>query len=199
MDKMIMLDVDGTIADVHGLWLERVNRDYRQQLLESGNYPYTFEDISDWSFGPKAEAIGLGVKDCTGLIFSVWEHDWSDMRPVDPDVAKTTNLLVREYGAVDIVTANEMQDEILQWLSLYNISCRHFHRGGSAVKLQYRILVEDDPTLADRISDEQTLLLRDRPWNRDVAEAGNVIRFKYFSELPELIERILESRGSTAE
>lgn len=191
MDKLILLDVDGTLADIHQPWLERVNRDYRQQLVESGNYPYTFEDISDWDFGPKAKALGLGIKDCLGLVFSAWEHNWSDVRPVDPDVAKTANLLVRKYGAVDIVTANEMEDEILQWLSLYNISCRHFLSGGSKVKLQYRILVEDDPTLPDKISPEQTLLLRDRPWNRDVKERDNVIRFHYFRELPDLVEKAL--------
>lgn len=191
MDKLILLDVDGTLADIHQPWLDRVNRDYRQQLVESGNYPYTFEDISDWDFGPKAKALGLGIKDCLGLVFSAWETGWSSVPLVDPSVPETVESLVATYGAVDVVTANKRPGEIQQWLSLYHIPCRDFLQGKEDVKLQYKILIEDDPTLPDKISPEQTLLLRDRPWNRDVKERANVIRFNYSWELPDLVEKAL--------
>lgn len=191
MDRLILLDVDGTLADTHEVWLKKINTDYHQELLDACEYPFTLEDISDWNFGPKSAAIGLDVKACDNITKVVWEESWDQIPLMDPYIPGVVEAILEKYVSVDVVTANDRTDEIEQWLAFQDISYRNFLLGRDDVKLQYQILIEDNPTLADKISDDQTLLLIDQPWNQDVVERENVIRFTYFWELPDLLETIL--------
>ena len=185
----ILFDVDGTIADVHHLWAERLSATYERQLRERGAYPFTFEDISDWSFGPKAAMLGLSPQDCTDMIFQLWKERWREVPTVDEGVSRA----MQELAAFDIVTSDAQGQEIQQWLGEQRIPYRAFRQGGSSLKLTYDILVEDNPALAARIREGQHLLLRDRPWNRDIPDCAHVRRFHGSEELPDLIERIMRN------
>lgn len=195
MDKRILCDVDGTIADVHAIWLDIVNKRYHKQLDEKGLFPYLFDDISDWDFGPKAKGINLGVKDCIDLVHEVWEDYWRYVALTDVYIPATMQEISSSFGPVDIVTTDKCLDKIEKWLKQEHTLYDRLLHGKDEVKLTYKILIEDNPMLADRIRDDQVLFLRDRPYNRSVKEAHNVIRFHCSYELPDLIDNWI-SRNS---
>lgn len=195
-EKLILVDVDGTIADPHAPWLDTLNERYHDRLVELGYAPLTHEDISDWNFGPKVAELGLGFKDCVAMLSGLWENESESIPLSDESVPEALEQLLSSYGAVDIVTASKSVDAMETWLGSRNVPSRRVYHGGTDVKLQYKIVVEDNPTLASRLGPGQFLLLHDRPWNRDVADAQNVKRFYTFSELPGLVEGILSGSGS---
>ncbi len=196
VENLILVDVDGTIADPHAPWLGTLNEQYHDKLAELGYSPLTHEDISDWNFGPKVAELGLEFTDCIEMLSGLWEKESERVPLADESVPEVLERLVSSYGAVDIVTASKSVDAMEKWLSSRNVPSRRFYHGGNDVKLQYKILVEDNPTLASKLGPGQFLLLHDRPWNREVQDAQNVKRFYNFSELPALVEGILSGPDS---
>ena len=180
--KSILVDVDGTIADIHTIFSSKISSDF--------NTAFSVEDITDWNFGGKTRTLGIDVKTCIDIMHNLWRSDWESVPLMDSFVVDAMSSLKTEYK-VDIVTANESWESIKKWLLKNNVPHNNFLFHVNKHELDYDIFIEDNAQLHEKLRPSQILLLKDRPWNRSLKEKKNVIRFGSFDE----VEGILKDLG----
>jgi len=186
------------LLDSHSYFLYRVNERYADIIAKNLKRPLTLEDITNWDFGLALEIIGIPIikrKDSEPLgaidyIHEAYTQTEYCISLVDPSVARVTNYLFNTFE-VEIVTSNHEPNGLKIVLDSHGINTTKFRQDAKNVTSQYTVVVEDNPNIC--IDDKQTLLLRDRPWNRDL-EAPNVLRFYHSLQLPGIL-RLLDTYG----
>lgn len=177
--KKILVDVDGTIADIHALFTKRVSDEF--------NTDFSVEDIKGWGFEGKAAELGLSTRACIDLLHKLWVDNWESVALLDASVGAVFNTLKQKYK-IDIVTASAVPEIINKWIIKNNIPHDSFIAHGSKHELDYDFYIEDNPNLHDKLKPGQMLMLYDRPWNRKVPEKKNVVRFNKFNQVINILE-----------
>ena len=176
----IALDLDGTLADIIGLWLAEYNKRSRERL--------DYHSITKWDFWTR---LGYTPNRFFRELSNCWKR-WRNIKPIEDKVGDAVNAL-HKFGRVDIVTARDPESSIYAkaWLKHHNIKYDQFvlvARGSDKAYLNYDIFIDDSPVNAKKISNfDKMVLLYDQPWNRDVREVNNIIRIKQLADALDLI------------
>ena len=93
--------------------------------------------------------------------------------------------------AVDIVTSRVVQSAVKKWLAQHKIPYDNFVLSKDKQELGYDFYVEDDPYLSEILPPGKVLFLYDPPYNRNVPQGPNVMRFSSFGDLPGLINKAM--------
>ncbi len=180
--EKILVDVDGTIADIHIPFAEKISRDFKTN--------FSVEDINDFGFGQKIKGLGLDPKSCVDIVHRLWVDQWESVPVIDPFAVSVLSSLKQNFR-VDIVTANESHEFIRKWLLKNSIPHHNFIFHPNKHELDYDIFIEDDDRLfKDRLKPSQMLLLKDRPYNRNLENNGNVIRFRSFEDVLGIVGKL---------
>ncbi len=180
----IALDLDGTLADIIGLWLEEYNI--------KNNIKVSYEYITKWDFW-----LNLGYTPTRFFkeLSECWKS-WHKVKPIESNISLVVNNLHR-FGNVDIVTARdpESSEYAREWLKYHNIKYDNFilvARGSDKAYLEYDIFIDDSPINARKIASlNKRILLYDQPWNRDISNSSNIIRIKRLLDALDLIRRVI--------
>jgi len=178
----VACDVEGTLADIHSLWLLKL---YFKEGLD-----IPLEKI-DWDFsnleGHLEKPLQKFLKDTQ----DIWKYK--------PDLIQFTEKNLEEeiktlytINPFDLVTSRNEIGGIKKWCDLHNIPYKEIifvRQIEDKSNYDYDIFIDDSPRLADSIerSNRGTLLLYDRPWNREVDESSRVKRVKSFEEVNAII------------
>ena len=169
----VAVDFDDTIADQTSILLPLMN-------FKLGT-AYKFEEL-EWDFfhkDPASEAAFWQIHDL---------YDTSYLRrafpPVDPYAFPVIKELQRKGHTVEIVTRNapKSHESIKAWLFMHGLEMKvramGRGRGGDKLRLDYDVLVDDNPALAEDIARHPTkrLIVFTRPWNKKVSVGRNVLR-----------------------
>jgi uncharacterized HAD superfamily protein len=176
--RKIVLDLDGTLADVSSAILGQVSLDSRR--------PVTLADVNRWNW---LEPLGLGEEYFRKTYAELWERYPTEAfqpyeRRVDEYVAELCN-----DNIVDIATGHDESSRpaVAKWLELHKIPYDNLVMLGSWQSRQSKsdilcnIVIDDDPSLAAKIATnpkERRMFLFDQLYNRDVPECSVVIRVR---------------------
>jgi len=149
--KKILVDVDGTIADIHTLFSSTISKDF--------NVNFSVEDIDCWGFGAKARNLGLDEKFCVNLVHELWKEKWEEVALIDTFVVNVLTEIKQKH-TVDIVTANESFESIRKWLSKNSVPHHSFIFHLNKHELDYDVFIEDNPDLHSKLKPHQTVLLK---------------------------------------
>lgn len=180
----IALDLDGTLADIIGLWLNEYNKKNRERL--------NYHDITKWDFWMR---LGYTPSRFFTELSNCWKR-WKYIKPLEEKVNYAVEQL-HKFGKVDIVTARDPKSSIYakEWLKHYNIKYDEFvlvARGSDKAYLDYDIFIDDSPINAKTIAAlNKTVLLYNQPWNRDIKENNSIIRIKRLINALDLIPKVI--------
>lgn len=195
MKLKIAVDVEGTLADIHKVFVDYVNIRFESKLKQLNCYPFISEDITRWDWGDKARSLGLSATDCVNLSGELWQTQ-SHLVPLTEDkLVRNLTELSKKYE-LHIVTARKIgAEQIKDWLADHRIPYKKFVYEMQKELLDYPIYIDDDPTLSERVSNShQVQLLYDRPWNANVGYKPNVFRVCDFGEAESLLAYLTKQR-----
>lgn len=179
----IALDLDGTLADIIGLWLTEYNKRSRKRL--------DYHNITKWDFWMN---LGYTPTRFFKELSNCWKR-WRSIKPIEEEVSYAVDQL-HKFGKVDIVTARDPESSIYakEWLKYHNIKYDQFvlvARGSDKAYLNYDIFIDDSPINAKKISAfDKMILLYNQPWNKDVKESSNIVRIRQLSDALDFIQVI---------
>ncbi len=180
MGQKILVDVDGTIADIHSIFCDHISAKFGTQ--------FSVEDITGWGFEGKARELGLDTKSCIDLVHNLWLENWENVQFTDSSVKSVLAELKQDY-TVDIVTATAVPEVLNKWILKNTVPHNNFIIHSNKHELDYDIYIEDNPNLHQSLDGNKILLLKDRPWNRNV-KGSNVIRFSKFDEIVGILDQL---------
>ena len=171
----IAVDLDGTLADIHTVFLE--------ELEKQEGITHRFEDLETYYFDEAPFSVEK--------FHEIAKHNWKnrEIPLTDPSLPEELNKL-SENHRVDIVTARgDVEKSVLKnWLTEKGVKFDSFIVDGTKTHLEYDVLIDDSPKY---IGNGMKILLYDRPYNRNTETGENSWRVKNFSEIREHIERKL--------
>lgn len=156
----IAIDVDGTLADVHRLFLQRYNEDNDTDI--------SFEDFTDWGFGD-TEVTTQCYLDYT---HEIWKGEGEQIPLSDTSAPEKIAELYNHSGThrVDLVTARQgREEEMEQWLTDMGIvEYDEFYSSDDKAQNGYDAYIDDNPNLYTQLMFFQFQFIVDKPWNRMV-------------------------------
>lgn len=158
--KSIGVDVDGSLADIHGSFVQDYNRKYEDNI--------SVEDIDHWMWPYEV----VGKKE----FLEMTETIWSD-REIDPLCSPEEFARLTEQYRVHIVTARyHGAEHIEEWLKNNGFTGYSSFRFDVSDKSSLGLdeYFDDNPNMADSIDSDQQLHLFNQPWNRNVGKLENV-------------------------
>ncbi|MEM2856382.1 MAG: hypothetical protein QW416_04695 [Candidatus Nitrosocaldaceae archaeon] len=180
----IALDLDGTLADIIGLWLSEYNKKNSKRLR--------YADIVRWDFwselGYTASRFFKELSDC-------W-NKWMDVKPMESNISYTINQL-KNFGMIDIVTARDPRNtfNVKNWLMMHNINYNNYvlvSYGTDKAELEYDLFIDDSPLNAKKIARyKKRVILYDQPWNRNIEEDRYIIRIKSLADTLDIIPQLI--------
>ncbi len=182
----IAVDLDGVLAETMEAWCRIANERYGSHLK--------LEDLDSWTSWNK---VRITKDQFFQILNETWDR-WDMIPPTEPGLtAKVAQ--VETLGDLDIVTGRSKQtvESAKLWLSHHKIPYRRFIRvrgWRDKVFLNYDAYIDDAPELMPLISRNPSMrgVLYDRPWNRDVSEMPRVFRVKSWTQIPKVLESILQ-------
>jgi 5'(3')-deoxyribonucleotidase len=179
----VALDLDGVLADIH----ETVRLDVSVVL----GLPLYYNDCKSWHW--LTDYYGYMENESWEYYRNVWaEHNPSDIKPVEPDVAYLTQQLCC-LGEVDIVTAHEdsARSNILDWLYINGVffNTLKMHGYNDKSTLDYDVFIDDYPkTISKVVAKGKLAFYFQHPYNVNVPVEG-AVRVKGLREVVEYLER----------
>lgn len=177
MKKLILVDVDGVVADLHTEWLRRYNRDYNDTL--------TYEQITAWNIHQFTKPeCGVRVYDYLA------DADLYNNVPVIKDAVWGTGALRRMGHSVVYVTAY-FNVRRVRWLHKHGFLLPNNSQWALAEDV---IMANNkDYVLGDMLIDDKPENLKNRPfgvlfeqpWN--ISWTGQAERVKNWEEIVQLI------------
>jgi 5'(3')-deoxyribonucleotidase len=160
----LALDFDSVLAATHLTAADLMEEDY------------TYDDIESW--GWPLEQFG------TNRALSALWHSWTirptKVPPMEENLSQKVSALHSKYQ-VHIVTAHPDHQGITegkqQWLDMHGIGHEDFivvPMGHTKAYLGYEYYLDDKPSLPEKCGPDQTVFLRDQPYNRNAK--GDYIR-----------------------
>ncbi len=171
----IAVDLDGTLADIHTVFLE--------ELEKQEGIKHRFEDLNSYYF----DEAPFSVEKFHELARKNWKN--REIPLTDEKIPGELEKL-SENHTVDIVTARgDVEPEVLKnWLKEKGVKFDSFIVDGTKTHMDYDVLIDDSPKY---IGNGMKILLFDRPYNMNAKIGENSLRVKNFSEIREHIERKL--------
>jgi len=183
----IALDVDGVLADVILLWIEKSN-------LRRGRL--TKEQITSWDFWRDSN---IDRYDFYRELSDCW-RDWKGIPPTEKSLSQSTRRL-SELGRVDVVTARERSTDgfVRKWLEFHDISFDNYVSvadGTLKADLDYDLFIDDSPLNASALVEKgKPVLLYDQPWNAGL-DGPLLTRVSSLGDAVGKISRVFSSGGS---
>lgn len=185
----IAADLEGTIADVHTLWIQQYNARHGTK--------YTFSDIDSWDFFKKGHTkFKMTREEFFNDFKELWCSSWKLIPPTEENIGKTLQSL-HQKCKMDIVTqavaahSADGPQKIQAWLNKYVIpyGCLVIlDLGERKIDLNYDFFVDDAPHMAKQAEEcKKRLLLYDTPWNQNIEDSEYVTRINSLAEIPKLI------------
>ncbi len=176
MVNSIAVDVDGVLADVISVWLDRYGRG---KVLSK-------DQVSRWDFwkdlGYNAHRFYLELAEC-------W-YEWNKIPLMEPDMPLYIRMLKSIAEKVDIVSAQMAKESVVRWLEHNGIEYDRYvsvARGVDKTYLDYDIFIDDSPINALSIaSTGKKVLLYDQPWNRHI-DLKSIVRIKSLRDAVEIL------------
>lgn len=154
--EKVLLDVESTLANTNGAFLERYNYAHGTD--------YMLSDIDSWEW----VETEVNFADFMSIVESAWE-DYETMDTTESGLGDTVSNLTQEYE-VHIVTARQGVESYMQrWLDSQNV-CSHsqfmsVNPNRCKSELDFRIYVDDNPRLAENLADGEVQYMPKHPWN----------------------------------
>jgi hypothetical protein len=171
----ICLDVESTIADIYTPFAQQYEEEY-------GEKP---EEHTEWGFGDS----NVDIDEFMEMTSSNWKHRALDIPPEEDDLMLYANILDSLADVLDIVTGRRgFEDEIRNWLDYNGLAYNRFYEVSSQKKkadFGYDVIIDDCPKHVESINADQTLLLYDQPYNRNLNLPDNVFRIESIKEAAE--------------
>jgi uncharacterized HAD superfamily protein len=184
----IALDLDGVLADLHSVLLEKFSRIAKRRI--------TVDMISQWD---AADKISPGL---TASYESAWEeYNPEEIATYEQNVGTLVDR-IRKAAPVDIVTAHAETSQvgIGRWLELHRVPFDKLvlvGKGNGAHKLSMvnncDVFIDDNPNLAENAPSNILVFLYSQPWNQNfklAPENSNVIRISSLSEVPPILAEV---------
>lgn len=162
----LALDIEGVIADSHGITYER------SEMLDRE------VDGHDWGFSSDEHLMHF-----LELSELLWREDYESIPLVEEDTPELVREINNHYD-VDIVTSRmNVRPQLVEYLDMHDIEYNDLYvvdRTESKSQLDYDVYVDDKPALAKEVD---KIFLYDQPYNRGVQEGNGVIRVESLSEV----------------
>lgn len=181
----VALDLDGVLADLHSVLLEKFSRIARRRI--------TVDMISRWD---AADRISPGL---TSSYDSAWEeYNPEEIASYEQNVGNLVDR-IHKTAPVDIVTAHAETSRvgIGRWLTLHRVPFDKLvlvGKGNGAHKLSivsnYNVFIDDNPNLAENAPSNILVFLYSQPWNqhfKPTPENNNIIRIHSLGEVPPIL------------
>ncbi|MEM0138944.1 MAG: hypothetical protein QW100_04420 [Thermoplasmatales archaeon] len=190
--KTVGVDIDGTLADFHNVFLEFYNKKHGSN--------YTLDDIC--GYRPETWNIPISTQEFLDVHNEIWNDYWKEIKPtVSQEEFKS---LVNLYD-VEIITQRpiEQSEYVMKWLKKnfndIHIKVKCVPTVDKKLAYGYSIIFDDANPLAEEIlKDEQgdstILYLITQPWNARQDYERRSDRIVRVSNLKEGIERLLSGR-----
>lgn len=171
-NKRVALDLESTLADITSPFVSEYNQRNGTDIER---------DWSEWDFSDAPFTAG----EFHEITSHNWKHHTADIEPTERRLERKVEVMNDVFGTVDIVTGRRGLDSFLKlWLEMNDIEYDNFivcQNGQSKSELGYDVFIDDRPSLAEEIYDDQYLLLYDQHYNRHVEERKNVSRIDSLS------------------
>ena len=188
--EKIGLDIDGTLADFHTVFLKVYNE------LHKSNY--TPDDICDYK--PESWRIPMSTPEFLDMHGQIWSNMWEEIKPT---IGKETLDSLAETHEVEVITQRpiEQSEYIVKWLKKNfddaDIKVTCVPTIDKKLNYGYKTIFDDANTLAEEIikrgnNSPVTLCLITQPWNshHKYERDGKIIRV---NDLNSGIEKLLKS------
>lgn len=161
--KIIAIDCDGVIRDIHSKIIELYNNAYGENLKK--------KDITDWDFSKfsKTDIFSFAFGEHLSTIYL-------NSKPI-PDAVSTINKLRKEYFVFVLSHQNSHKKRLFteMWLEkkFKHLPVKFVDNAEDKDKhIKYDILIDDRP---NSIIDCSNVILFRQPWNKDVVHDGLVV------------------------
>jgi uncharacterized HAD superfamily protein len=189
----IALDLDGVLADLHSVLLEKFSRIAKRRI--------TVDMISQWD---AADKISPGL---TASYESAWEeYNPEEITTYEQNVGILVDQ-IHKTAPIDIVTAHAETSRrgIGRWLELHHVPFDKLvlvGKGNGAHKLSIAsnsdVFIDDNPNLAENAPSNILVFLYSQPWNQNfkpTLENSNVIRITSLGEVPPILAEVSKNYG----
>lgn len=176
MSLNIAMDVEGVLADIHTLFLNKYNEQHGTKL--------TKEDIDTYTEFPRK--FNMTMEEWLGQTDVMWDKKWDSIPTIEQRIEEKMAMLNERHN-VDIVTARVAIMGVKKWLKKHRIQYGKLIYSAKKGALDYDIYVDDSPLLYLELFSNKHQLLYSQPWNRslDVSRIRNVTRVDSFDEIVE--------------
>lgn len=179
----IALDVEGTIADIHSLFIKFYNNEKDKEI--------SMEDLGNYYF----ENSPVTVDDFHRIVREkVWKN-WRLVKPTEPEIGKKVSILNERYE-LDIVTGRDMREQIEKWLEFRDIEYGDLIIENDKTNLDYDIFIDDNPKFMDKLKKDQKQFLYTLDdyieWTKEVdtSKYDNVYKVSNLADAKRYIEII---------
>ncbi|MEM4115156.1 MAG: hypothetical protein QXP59_04020 [Saccharolobus sp.] len=158
--KVLGIDVDGTLSDTMGKWLEFYKRDYDVEVSKEDMFLYNFSQIFPF----------VDMKIMRKYFEEVWDN-WKDIDAIiSEDDITELNKLHKKFRIEIITSSWGNLENVKNWLELHKINYNSLiYVKESLEKYKYcDILVDDkEKTVAEMLKHGKNGILLKQPWNFD--------------------------------
>lgn len=154
----IALDVEAVLAELHGLFLTEYNNRHGTAFRQS--------DITSWNWVRDK----VDYDEFISITDDIWTTHRENVPATEQGLSETVAKLTdHPLTTVDIVTGRTgVEDAMQEWLAYHNITGHRtfISTNKSKATFDYDIYIDDNPLLADDLSDDQFqyLITRQNPW-----------------------------------
>jgi 5'(3')-deoxyribonucleotidase len=166
----LALDFDSVLAATHRTASDLIGVDY------------DYEDVETWDWPLET----FGRNRALSALWHAWTIRPQEIEPMEENLSEKVAALHSKYN-VHIVTAHPDHQGISegkqQWLDDHGIGHEDFVKvpmASTKAKLGYDVFIDDKPTLPERAGPDQTVYVRDHPYNRDIE--GEHIRIESITD-----------------
>jgi len=195
----IAIDLDDVLAQTNQRMLSILNNDF------GFDPPITLEAFSEWDWWSVVEpfkTIGekYGNQAAQNIAWRLYSIAWWNPMKVEPmpgAIQAMKTLYANKDFQVDVVSARQLNSlkDVMIWLNHHGIGFRSFvsldaFGPHNKAELDYDMYIDDSPSLVKYMYNHphKTLLLFDRPWNRNIGPLPvNVTRVHNWEEVMKVL------------